>query len=617
MKALFIVPKRGWSHENAAIDLLKQFPYVESVITTHDDLPKDLSVFDIIFSYSWSDTGSLGRLKPFKDKTILILSAGRDIEPDNISLFDKLCLEFPTIGHVWRRSYEFFLKHYPSKNNVMLTHGIDTDRFRPKRSDKPNKKFIVGWAGDPTNKDKRFVLAEQATMAAGMEFRVAANQSYAVMADFYNSIDVLLSTSISEAHPMVVYEAMACGKPVICTRAGDIGDTMISYVNGILISPDANDKDIAKVLNYVSKRPRYLEQLGKAARLTILQRWSWEVIAPTYAPMFPKPAPKPVEPPQPPAPGIDRIKHVVRCVSWGGNFFVGLVKYDLKRYMDFEVIPNKGQEFSEDDIQKMDILYVVSPRCGRDRMFRKIIKSGVHIIWHWIGSDVIDVTREYHENRDQLPEVFQNRSENHHHFAVSTNLCEELQRIGIPAKELNLVSNPTYKLEPLPQKFTVLVYYPPVTPGKWGNLYGQDVVKRLVAARPEYDFILYGLRPTQEPDFQAPNVKFYKWVDGTEPMGEIYKQGTCLLRYNMHDGYPTSIIEAEMMGRQVITNGKFPYTIYVQSEAEILNALDGIKDIKILNVRGSEYYRKNQNKKTFLDAFTKFLRGIDVQKKPV
>ena len=41
------------------------------------------------------------------------------------------------------------------------------------------------------------------------------------MNDIYSSLDILVSSSISEGFPNVIGEAMACGVPCVATNAGD------------------------------------------------------------------------------------------------------------------------------------------------------------------------------------------------------------------------------------------------------------------------------------------------------------------------------------------------------------------------------------------------------------
>ena len=76
-----------------------------------------------------------------------------------------------------------------------------------------------------------------------------------------------------EGLPLVVLEAMACGKPLITTRIGGIPTAVKNYVNGILISPGdlmGLKKSILEVLN----QPELARKLAKNARKSVLENFS-------------------------------------------------------------------------------------------------------------------------------------------------------------------------------------------------------------------------------------------------------------------------------------------------------------------------------------------------------
>lgn len=601
MRALFLVPKLGWSHENAARELMKHYPHVQADYLTMP--PETLQEYEVIFCYTYADTETRDKLRPYKERVVIVFSSGHPSDPALDMVFQGLSREFGMFGYVSLPLYLNFVSKYPQLRHYYLTHGITVEKFTPPLQEK--RPFTVGWVGDPRNPDKRFALAVTSAKAAGVQFKVASDLKYEDMPAFYKSIDVLLSTSIAEAHPMAVYEAMACGLPVICTGAGDVTSEIIQYVNGIYINEHATETDIGLLLTYLKDHSAYAKLVGKAARMTIMQRWTWDIIAPTYSMFFPQPPQEDVS-----ALNVEgKLNLRVKGITWGGAFFLDLITPDFKKSFGYETVTCFSYRLPPATVDALDILYVVSPRTGKEDLFEDVMNSGKHVIWHWIGSDVMDLHETFNQ-AGKLPEMYTKNAHLQHHLAVSQNLVEELASIGIEAKQMNMITNWTFPLAPLPEKFTILVYYPPVGGGKFGNLYGQDVVKRIIAKRPEYQFILYGLRKGQVLDVEAPNVKGIPWVEGKDEMDAIYRAGSCLLRYNLHDGYPSSMIEAVMMGRQVVTNGKFPYTIYVDTEEKALKALDRIKDSKIQNVRGSAYYRANQVKEVFLREFKMYLLKV-------
>jgi glycosyltransferase involved in cell wall biosynthesis len=84
------------------------------------------------------------------------------------------------------------------------------------------------------------------------------------VADVYASLDVATSSSISEAFPLAVGEAMACGVPCVAT---DVGDSKLIVGKAGKIVPPRNPEALAdawcEILNI---EPATRKQLGTAAR---------------------------------------------------------------------------------------------------------------------------------------------------------------------------------------------------------------------------------------------------------------------------------------------------------------------------------------------------------------
>jgi hypothetical protein len=73
---------------------------------------------------------------------------------------------------------------------------------------------------------KRFSMFDEIAKAACLNSRVSGRDfTYDTMQDFYDSIDLLVCTSVSEGGPLPVFEAIACGVPVISTPVGLVKET--------------------------------------------------------------------------------------------------------------------------------------------------------------------------------------------------------------------------------------------------------------------------------------------------------------------------------------------------------------------------------------------------------
>lgn len=87
----------------------------------------------------------------------------------------------------------------------------------------------------------------------------------------YNSGDIVVSSSISEAFPYSVVEAMMNGKPVVSTDVGGISEALGDC--GILVTPRMPE-ELAKGMIKLFKNPDLIRDMGERARERALERFS-------------------------------------------------------------------------------------------------------------------------------------------------------------------------------------------------------------------------------------------------------------------------------------------------------------------------------------------------------
>jgi len=95
----------------------------------------------------------------------------------------------------------------------------------------------------------------------------------------YNEGDVVMLTSISEAFPFVVLEAMACEKVVISSDVGGTKEVLEGY--GYVIKPK-DYKEFAEKTIYILKNPKIAEEMGKDARERVLLGFTIEDMIANY-----------------------------------------------------------------------------------------------------------------------------------------------------------------------------------------------------------------------------------------------------------------------------------------------------------------------------------------------
>ncbi len=98
------------------------------------------------------------------------------------------------------------------------------------------------------------------------------------------SLDVATSSSISEAFPLVVGEAMACGVPCVVT---DVGDSALIVGPFGKVVPPRDPAALAQAcLSLFALSPEERHRLGQAARGRIAQLFDLDVIVSRYERLY-------------------------------------------------------------------------------------------------------------------------------------------------------------------------------------------------------------------------------------------------------------------------------------------------------------------------------------------
>ena len=102
------------------------------------------------------------------------------------------------------------------------------------------------------------------------------------MPEHLAACDILVSPHVAMANgsaffgsPVKIFEYMAAGKAIVASSVGQICEVLFSEKNALLVRPTAIEEIASAILCLASDR--FLRgQLGKAARATVLQGYSWE-----------------------------------------------------------------------------------------------------------------------------------------------------------------------------------------------------------------------------------------------------------------------------------------------------------------------------------------------------
>ena len=197
--------------------------------------------------------------------------------------YDRLVKGKARVLHVvCKKHLEEFSRVDPK--TVLVQHGIDLAAFNCWDRTWNSDKLVVGVAGNPkSGGEKGFDLVKRACDSIGAELVTASGLSKAEMPGFYRSLDAFCCASASEGQNNPTMEAMACGVPVVSTRAG-AAEEMVGPEFLVDRAPAAfaHKLSVLKALKG--------EERAKLGFLTSkkMEAWSWDARAPGFKEMFEK-----------------------------------------------------------------------------------------------------------------------------------------------------------------------------------------------------------------------------------------------------------------------------------------------------------------------------------------
>jgi glycosyltransferase involved in cell wall biosynthesis len=108
---------------------------------------------------------------------------------------------------------------------------------------------------------------------------------YCEMAEIYNEMDVFVVASEEDGTPNPALEAASCGRPIISNRIGNMPEFIKDGYNGFLLD-DMNVESYVEKLEYLKNNRDHLIEMGKNARKTVEEGWTWKIQSENYRKMF-------------------------------------------------------------------------------------------------------------------------------------------------------------------------------------------------------------------------------------------------------------------------------------------------------------------------------------------
>jgi glycogen synthase len=220
----------------------------------------------------------------------------------------------------------------PAERVRVIHNGVDPDEYRPTRSPELMRRLgvdpelpivlfvgritrqkgilhlvralpflhggiqVVLCAGQP---DTEEIGAEMAELVADAKERSPASVIWITemlpreeVIALYSHADVFVCPSVYEPFGIINVEAMACETPVVASAVGGIPEIVVPGETGLLVKfdpegegsaeprdPAAFSHDLAKAILQLIDHPTRRAAMGKAARMRVLEHFSWRHIA--------------------------------------------------------------------------------------------------------------------------------------------------------------------------------------------------------------------------------------------------------------------------------------------------------------------------------------------------
>lgn len=174
------------------------------------------------------------------------------------------------------------------RSAVTIPTGVDLSLFEPMPSWEAREQLGLGhdkkrvlFVAHPNNHTKRFDIAQKAVCLLqetrpNVELLPLYNVPHYQVPLYMNACDVLILTSMHEASPCVIKEAMACNLPIVSVNVGDVAQR-IDGVEGCYLC-DRTPQDVAAKLHKVLEDGRRTDGREKIRNLS-LQSVARKVVA--------------------------------------------------------------------------------------------------------------------------------------------------------------------------------------------------------------------------------------------------------------------------------------------------------------------------------------------------
>lgn len=171
----------------------------------------------------------------------------------------------------------FMVKKTYGRASLLACLGVDTQIFSPKGQRKLYDVLYVG-SSLPIDGFDLFLSISRLLSRHVRVKTILTDKEWISdvlkLRDIYRSSKLVLALGVREPFGLVPLEAAACGVPVIAVNEAGYKESIVDGKTGYLLRRDP--KIIAAKLKVLLGKPQKISEMGKNARLHVVQNWTWK-----------------------------------------------------------------------------------------------------------------------------------------------------------------------------------------------------------------------------------------------------------------------------------------------------------------------------------------------------
>ncbi len=287
-KVLIIVDVYGWAWYIKSLQIKKyltnDFEIDVIWVIGKNKVSKIPLNYDAYITYGYSYIDLLAPIS--RNKKATGVTAHRDK-----SQMPKIISKMKLAKYVHANSMLLYdeLENYGIENVYYLPNGVNEKLFKETNPIPVSNDIIVGHVGKKSNRKGQQEYILPSIKKSNSQSIIHLNKynnavQHHKMVNIHNSYDFFICASLEDGTPNGALEAAACGRPILSNEIGNMPEFIKNGVNGFLVEKKINN--YVKKIKWFRSHKEEMSEMGKNARRTIEEEWTWKIQSEKYRKMF-------------------------------------------------------------------------------------------------------------------------------------------------------------------------------------------------------------------------------------------------------------------------------------------------------------------------------------------